>query len=245
MNDTTPAHPTATGRAALCPTCAVRHACFGNGSSAEALQQLDEAVERRIRLQAGEYLYRIGDRFRSLYAVRAGSLKHSLRDAAGRAQVMGFHIRGDIVGVAGIEPQAYMFDMQALEPSEVCELPFDRIEALAAQVPSLRHSIVKVFGRYRNRDARTQFLRRKGGAEARVAGFLVDFSQHLEARGLDPAAFRLHMDDADIASYLGLEAADVERELARLGERGFATVSGRMVAISAREALQSLAASGD
>jgi len=246
MNDATPARPTGTRRPALCPTCAVRQPCFGNGADADALQRLDEAVERRIQLSSGEYLYRIGDPFSSLYAVRAGSLKHSLRDAGGREQVMGFHIRGDIVGVAGIGPQAYIFDTRALEPSEVCELPFDRLEALAAQVPSLRHNIVKVFGRYHDRDARTQHLRRKGGAEGRVAGFLVEFAQHRQARGLDAAAFRLHMPDEDIASYLGLEAAVVAREFARLGELGAATVAGRTVTdrtvtIASLEALQSLA----
>lgn len=227
---------------ALCPDCDARSLCFTHGADIDALEQLDAAVERRIRLAAGEYLYRIGDPFKSLYAVRSGCLMNSLRDEKGREQVAGYHLPGDVVGVGGIGHETYVFDMRALEPSEVCEVPFERLEELAARVPALRGNISRIFGRYRNRAVDTHALRRRGSAEARVAAFLLDFTSRLEARGRESARFRLPMSRADIASFLGLSSAAVSRALAQLEQRGAATVARRAVEIGDRAALESLAA---
>jgi CRP/FNR family transcriptional regulator, anaerobic regulatory protein len=224
-----------------CSSCGARTSCFGHGADASALGQLDQAVERRLRLATGEYLYRIGDPFRSLYAVRSGCLRNNTRDERGREHVMGFHISGDVVGVGGIGPHTYIFDMCALEPSEVCEVPFDKLEELERRVPALRHNIIKILGRYRSRDARTQSLRREGSAEAKVAGFLLDFSSRFEALGGDPTNFRLPMSRADMGNYLGLSTAAVGRAFARLGERAIAKAWRKTIKVYSIEGLRSLA----
>lgn len=226
-----------------CPSCKVRMFCFGHGADAAALEQLDQAVERRLRLSTGEYLYRIGDPFKSLYAISSGCLRNTIRDERGREQVVGFHMMGDVIGVAGIGPRTYIFDLCALEPSEVCEVPFDRLEQLADQVPALSGNILKIFGRYRNRDARTQSLRRNVSAQGRLAGFLIDFSRRLDALGQDPASFRLPMSRGDIASYLGLSPGALSKAFTQLEERGIAKASGKAVRVYGLEGLQSLAAS--
>ena len=121
----------------LCASCKVRELCFGHDAGRIGLQQLDQAVERRFWLEPGGLLYRIGDPFKSLYAIRSGCLKSSLRNATGREQVAGFHIKGDIVGVGGISTRNYIFTLTALERSEICEIPFDRLEELAHRIPAL------------------------------------------------------------------------------------------------------------
>lgn len=229
-------------RNAICPVCEERASCFAQGADASALQQLDQSVERRLQLAAGDYLYRIGDTFRSLYAVRSGCLMNTIRGKDKRDLVMGFHMPGDVVGVGGIETQAYIFDMRALEPSEVCEVPFDELEALASRVPPLRGNISKIFGRYRDRDARTQFLRREDSPEARVAGFLVDLSRRAQAHGRDPANLKLPMSRANIGNYLGLSAAKVAKAFACLSERRIAKVWRKTIKLSSLDALRSLAA---
>jgi CRP/FNR family transcriptional regulator len=226
-----------------CPSCAVHTSCFGQGAGADALAQLDAAVERRFAAKTGEYLYRIGDPFHSLYAIRSGCLKNSVRDDRGREHVMGFHMAGDVVGVGGIGREAYIFDVCALAPSEVCEVPFERLEDLAHKVPALGRNILRIFGRYRNRDAGSHSLRRNESAEARLASFLLDFSRRLQARGLDPASFRLPMSREDLANYLGLTMGGVGKAFAQLEERKVAKVSGKSIKVSSIEALRSLAAS--
>ena len=235
-----PRGPATSNARVWCPSCDANTSCFGQGADAGALQRLDQAVEHRFRLTAGEYLYRIGDPFRNLYAIRSGCLKNSIRTDKGHEQVVGFHMKGDVIGVASIGQQ-YIFDVRALESSEVCQIPFDRLEELAGEVPTLGRNIVRIFGRYRNRDAGTQSLRRKASAQARVAGFVLEFSRRIEARGGDSNSFRLPMSRDDICSYLGLSPGSVSREFARLGNRGFAKVSRRVIGILDAEGLQSLA----
>lgn len=242
MNAVTKSGQATTAAPVRCPSCEMRFWCFGQGADASALGQLDAAVKRRVHLEGGEQLYRTGDPFHSLYAVRTGCLMNSMRDPKGQEHVMGFHIMGDVVGVGGIGQSVYVFDMRALEPSDVCEIPYDRLQALGSAVPALGRNIFRIFGRYRNRDARMLSLRREDAAEARLAGFLLDFLQRLEERGGDPARFRLPMSRAELANYLGLGVADVEVEIARLDTRGTVMASGQRMEIRDLEGLQSLAA---
>ena len=241
---TTSTRPKQAAAQALCTGCEVRNACFGSDVGAEGLRQLDQTVERRFRLAAGENLYRIGDPFRSLYAIRSGYLKTSIRDDRGQKQVVGLHMKGDVVGVGGLESHFYIFDVSALAPSELCEIPFDKLEMLARGLPQLRRNMVKMFALYLNRDSGTHALRRRGSAETRLAGFLLDFSRRLEARGGDPASFSLPVSREDIGSHLGLSATAVSRAFAQLNERGLAKASRRVIGITDSAGLRALVSSG-
>lgn len=240
---TTSIQPESAAARAMCLSCEVNSLCFGHGAGIRALEQLDQAVERRVHLAAGQYLYRIGDPFKSLYAIRSGCLKNSLRDDRGREHVMGFHMAGDVVGVGGIGRQAYIFDVRALQSSEVCEVPFEKLQDLAEEVPALGRNILKIFGRYRNRDAGSHSLRRSESIEARLAGFLLDFSQRLQVHGFDPARFSLPMSREDIANHLGLTKGELDKGFARLEENNVAKVLRKSIEVSSIDALRSIAAS--
>lgn len=237
--------PTGAAQPALCPTCEMRTSCFGHSDVEAALLELDRAVERRFTLAKGDYLYRVGDPFRSLFAIRSGCLKSSTRDERGREHIMGFHMMGDVVGVGGIGPQAYVFDMCAVQPSEICEVPFDRLEDLVKRIPELSGSIRKIFGRYRNRSAGAQSLRRKDSAEARLAAFLLDLSLRFEARGRDPANFRLPMSHEDIGRCLRLSVELVDQAFLSLVREGAVIVSGDAVCVSSMAGLRAAEAKND
>lgn len=226
----------------LCPSCKVRELCFGQGAGRIGLQQLDQVIERRFWLEPDDYLYHMGDPFKSLYAIRSGCIKSSLRNAAGREQVAGFHIKGDIVGVGGISAHNYVFTLTALERSEICEIPFDRLEELAHRIPSVNHRLVEILARYQVRGYATGLLLRERRADARLAGFLLDFSRRLAARDRDLASFRLPMSRPDLASHLALNASTISKAFGRLERRGIAQVTGRAIKLTNVKELQALAA---
>ena len=226
----------------LCASCKVRELCFGHGAGRSGLQQLDQAIERRFWLEPGDYLYRKGDPFTSLYAIRSGCLKSGLRNAMGREQVAGFHIRGDIVGVGGISTHNYIFTLTALERSEICEIPFDRLEELAHRIPSVNHRLVEILARYQGRGYAIGLLLRERRADARLAGFLLDFSRRLAVLDCDPASFRLPMSRSDLASHLALNAGTISKAFARLKRRGIAQVTGRAIKLTNVKELQAVAA---
>lgn len=226
----------------LCASCKVRELCFGHDAGRTGLQQLDQAVERRFWLEPGDLLYRIGDPFKSLYAIRSGCLKSSLRNAAGREQVAGFHIKGDIVGVGGISTRNYIFTLTALERSEICEIPFDRLEEIAHLIPKVNRNLVEVLARYQERGYAVGLLLRERRADVRLAGFLLDFSRRLATRDLDPASFRLPMLRSDLASHLALSASTISKAFARLQRHGIAQANGREIKLTNVKALQAVAA---
>ena len=227
----------------LCASCKVRGLCFGHDAGRTGLQQLDQAVERRFWLEPGGLLYCIGDPFKSLYAIRSGCLKSSLRNAAGREQVAGFHIKGDIVGVGGISTRNYIFTLTALERSEICEISFDRLEEIAHLIPRVNRNLVEILARYQERGYAVGLLLRGRRADVRLAGFLLDFSRRLAARDLDPASFRLPMLRSDLASHLALSASTVSKAFVRLQRHGIAQANGRAVKLTNVKALQAIAAS--
>ena len=58
-----------------CSTCSMRELCLPVGLGPDDLKQLDHVIGTRARLKKGESLYRAGEPFHALYAVRLGSLK--------------------------------------------------------------------------------------------------------------------------------------------------------------------------
>lgn len=226
----------------LCLSCGVRKHCFANGTGKIGLRQLDRAAERRFSLKRGGSLFRIGDPFVSLFAIRSGGLKSCMRNEAGREQVVGFHLPGDIVGVGGIGPRVYIFNLTALEPSELCEIRFDKLEELASHVPRIRRNVARVLGQYLGRGFGVRTLLARARAEVKLAGFLLDFSRRLAARDCDPASFELPMTRADIANHLGLSTATVAKGFALLCKRKIAKARGRTIRLTNIGALEALAA---
>ena len=226
----------------LCAWCKVRELCFGHGAGRIGLQQLDQSVARRFWLEPGGVLYGIGDPFKSLYAIRSGCLKSTLRNAMGREQVAGFHITGDIVGVGGISTRNYIFTLTALQRSEICEIPFDRLEEIAHLIPTVNRNLVEILARYQERGYAVGVLLRERSADVRLAGFLLDFSRRLATRGLDPDRFRLPMSRTDLASHLALSASTISKAFARLKRHEIAQATGRAIRLTNLKALQSVAA---
>ena len=83
-----------------CANCNVREICQPAGLTQEELDQLDALVNVRRKLKRGDTLYRAGEPFDALYAVRSGFFKARVTFEDGRDQVTGFSMAGDESGVA-------------------------------------------------------------------------------------------------------------------------------------------------
>ena len=69
---------------------------------AQRLEQLDAMVNLRRKIKRGETLYRSGETFDSIYAIRSGFFKSRVTYEDGRDQVIGFSMGGEILGMDGI-----------------------------------------------------------------------------------------------------------------------------------------------
>lgn len=214
--------------------------CLPAGLAPCDMARIEQIVGGRRRLARGEYLHRTGDRFRQLYAVRSGHLK-TLCQAHGVNQVTGFPMTGDLLGLDAIAEGRHVCDAVALEPCEVCEIPFDRFHALVTAMPSLLEQFHRALSREIQRQQASLFLLGNARAEQRLALFLVGLSARYAARGLPAAKLQLRMSREDIGAYLGLTMECICRLLARFRKAGWISVTGRHLTIQDSARLAALA----
>jgi CRP/FNR family transcriptional regulator len=226
----------------VCSSCSLRELCLPMGLSREEIEHLDQLVYTRRRVKRGETLYRAGDAFNSLYAVRTGFFKSNVILEDGRDQVTGFHMPGEILGMDGIGTEAHTCNAHALEDGEVCVIPFARLEEVSREVRNLQHQFHKVMSREIVRDQGVMMLLGTMRAEERLAAFLINLSQRFVARGYSPSEFHLRMTREEIGSYLGLKLETVSRIFSKFQDQGLIAVQQKHIRILNTEGLQDLLA---
>lgn len=205
------------------------------------MHQLEQLTTKRVQLKRGDALYRAGDPLTALYAIRRGSSKTTVLGEDGREQICGYHLMGDIVGLDGIHSGGHSGHAIALEDSEICVLPVDRLEDLARHVPALQHNLHRFMSREIDRDHNIMLLLGSMRAEERLAVFLLNLAHRYRLRGYSSTEFILRMTREEIGSYLGLKLETVSRLFSRFQQEGVLQVQGRAVKLLDLVALKQLA----
>lgn len=222
----------------FCSTCAFSGACLAAGYGKPELSELHCLVEHIGPFAAGETVFRTGDAFRAIYAVRAGTVKTVLVNREGQEQVLGFYLPGEVVGLNAIYPEHYPCDAVALENAHFCRFSFPAMSALAARMPTVQHHLFRLLSKELGA---ASLLAGDHSADERVAAFVLDLSDRYAARGFSGTHFRLSMSRGDIANYLRLAAETVSRVLTRFREQGILHIEGRDLEILDEEQLRQLA----
>ena len=214
-----------------CSNCNLRELCLPLGLNEAELERLDEMVSTRRRLKRGDHLYRSGNGFDAIYAIRSGFFKTDVLLEDGREQVTGFQMAGELLGLDGISTEHHTCNAIALEDSEVCAIPFSHLESLSREIQTLQRHFHKVMSRDIVRDHGVMMLLGTMRAEERLAAFLLNLSQRFTARGFSPADFYLRMTREEIGSYLGLKLETVSRAFSRFQEEGYIAVQQKHIRI--------------
>ncbi|KAB2928466.1 MAG: fumarate/nitrate reduction transcriptional regulator Fnr [Dechloromonas sp.] len=214
-----------------CSSCNLRELCLPFGLNLEELERLDDLVSTRRRIKRGDHLYRAGEPFDSIYAIRSGFFKTDVLLEDGRDQVTGFQMAGELLGLDGISTEHHTCNAIALEDSETCSFPFSRLEGLSREIHTLQHHFHKVMSREIVRDHGVMMLLGTMRAEERLAAFLLNLSQRFTARGFSHAEFYLRMTREEIGSYLGLKLETVSRAFSRFQEEGYIAVQQKHIRI--------------
>lgn len=216
---------------AACSACPHRAACLPAGVADADIPQLEELAQAKRMFRRGDYLYRSGAPLKSLYAIRSGFFKTQVLHESGIEQVTGFQMPGEIIGMDAIGSDTHTCNAVALEDSEVCELPFAKLEELGRKLPGLQRYLHRIMGREIVRDHGTMLLLGSMRAEGRLAAFLLNLSQRFAARGYSPSAFNLRMTRQEIGNYLGLKLETVSRTLSQFQQAGLISVRNKAVEI--------------
>ena len=199
------------------------------------------ALGRLRVVTEGTAIHRAGAPFHSVFFLNSGAAKRLLIKEDGREQILGFPMPGDILGMEAIDGGAHSTTVIALDLCAIVEIPFEAIDALAAENPAVARFL------YHRMSAA---LRDEHGwmaalgllnADERVAAFLLDLSQRFSARGFSARRFVLRMTRAEIGSFLGLTLETVSRVFSRFQKLGLLNVTRRDIELLDMAALSHLA----
>jgi CRP/FNR family transcriptional regulator len=227
---------------ASCSACSMHQLCLPMGLEDADMDRLDRIIGGRRRLARDERLYAMGEPFRNLYAVRFGHFKTYQVNAAGAAQITGFQMAGELLGMDAISGERHQCDAVALEDSEVCEIPFANLEDLFGQVPALLRHFHRIMSQEITREQNVMLLLGNMRAEQRFAVFLVNLATRYAARGYSSTRFQLRMSREDIGNYLGLTIESISRLLARFRKLGLLQVERREITLLDPVRLRAMAA---
>ena len=110
--------------------------CLPMGLDDNDMSRLDAIIGRRRKVARDAHLYRMGDPFTNLYAIRLGHFKTFQINVAGEQQITGFQMAGELLGMDAISADRHHCSSVALEDSEVCEIPFTRLQDLFGTSPT-------------------------------------------------------------------------------------------------------------
>ena len=223
-----------------CSSCNLRELCLPVGLNRENLERLDTLVSTRRTVPRGEALFRAGESFQSLFAVRIGFFKTCVSSEDGRDQVTGFQMAGELLGLDGISTDHHTCDAVALEDSQVCIIPYHQLEDLSRELSDLQHHFHKIMSREIVRDHGVMLLLGSMRAVERLAAFLLNLTQRLQARGFSASSLILRMTREEIGSYLGLKLETVSRTFSKFQDDGILEVKQRQIRILDQGKLQGL-----
>src|SRR3712207_1294359 len=73
-----------------CVGCSLHNLCLPTGLKESDMLRLDKIIVRRRRVARDTLLYRAGEPFRNLYAIKVGHFKTQRVDRSGGQQITGF-----------------------------------------------------------------------------------------------------------------------------------------------------------
>ena len=223
-----------------CSNCNLRELCMPLGLNHDELDKIDSVVNMRRKVKKGGLLFHNGDKFTSLYAIRIGFFKSFVASEDGHEQVTGFQMAGEVLGLDGIASDSHTCNAIALEDSEVCLMPFDRIEELSRDSPSMQRHVHKIMSREIVRENGIMLLLGSMRAEERLAAFLLNLVDRLHARGFSQSELVLRMTREEIGSYLGLKLETVSRAFSKFAEDGLVEVDKRNIRILRSDLLREM-----
>jgi CRP/FNR family transcriptional regulator, anaerobic regulatory protein len=224
-----------------CEHCNLSTVCLPCNLDELEMKKLDSIIKRRKPKQRGDTLYRNGDSFRSVYAVRTGSIKTYVMTVDGAMMITGFYLAGDIFGLDAIHSKVHCNTAVTLETTSICEIPFSQLEHLGHEIPALQHQTFRMMSKEIGHEQKLMLLLNKKTSEQRLATFLLRVAARNRRRGCAALEFNLSMSRGDIANYLGLAPETVSRIITRFSQQKIIIVNRKLVQIRDEALLQNIA----
>jgi CRP/FNR family transcriptional regulator len=193
---------------------------------------------QHVHFRTGQRVHIIGQELEWLFVVNSGFLKTASIDEFGNEQIVGFPMKGDLLGGDSICTRRYPSESVALSDCNLILLPFQKLIALGHENIEIQNAILNILSRELQHTQTMVSMLGKPNAETKVARFLVYLAERYGALGYSKSMFNLQMTRQEIGSYLGLSLETVSRALSALNEAGLVKVDQRSIWIIEHDILK-------
>ena len=221
-----------------CFNCDQEEMCLPCAVAESDVQRLDALKFGYRKVKTGQALYRDGERFEFIYAIRSGTFRSNLLLADGREQVNGFYMNGEIMGLDGIACGVHASSATALEDAEVCVISYASVTEMTVSNTGQQQLLGRLMSRELLREHSLMLLLGSMNSEERLAAFLLNLSHRLQVRGYSASEFHLRMSRAEIGSYLGMTLETVSRTFSAFQQLRLLEVDKRYVRLTDLQGLR-------
>ena len=191
-----------------CHSCAHARVCLSSHSPNNQSSLFNTLQFSARLLKRGEHLCYQGQYSENLYIIRAGILKSSITKQNGEEFVMGFYLPPDLFGWEGIDESHRSVSITALDQSNICIVPAEKMFVLTQQIPALGAQLLQMISRRIQQD-NVALLRTN--AQQRVATFLLQLASRYQKLGFPKYSLQLIMTHQDVANYLRITPCTISR----------------------------------
>ena len=195
-----------------CKDCGLGELCIPHDLDQVDIDRLDDSVSHTKLLHTGDVLYEQGASFKSLYAVKSGSVKICASQEGGGDTVMGIYLPGEVIGFDGLSTERHQCTISALETSSICEINLDDLQK---NIPTIFRKLLKHASKRINQSSDV-FSANKQSAEKRIVLFLLDLSKRYQQRGYVYTEFNLLLTRSELGGLLDLTPETVSRGLRKI-----------------------------
>lgn len=155
-----------------CINCNLDTICLPRGLSQQEIENLNGVIKNNSILQQGEYVYRQGDEFKGIIAIKSGMAKLVANDNEGNEHILCILLPGELAGFDGLNKNEYNCSVVALDVLSYCSLPLsaERFNSVCQKIPSIalelfKHSSESIC------ESQNQIISNKRSAEEKIAFF--------------------------------------------------------------------------
>lgn len=199
-----------------CKSCAAWRLCLSTDSAAILLDENAGLIQELGPFAPGEYIYRRGDEFKSIYSIQCGLVKTEAESIRGGLNVTGFYTCSDLIGLEGIGAQQLPGQAVAINETWLCRISYEKLLRYCRENPELHRQFTDRLGlRIHDDEYKWKSIRNEKAVD-RVQYFMLDLHRRQNQCGGKKSEIELLMCKQDIANFLSLTPETFSRALKKL-----------------------------
>lgn len=196
-----------------CRQCALRESVLFAGLRESDFEKIHQPINQ-FALRPGQFLYRAGEPGDRMFTVRSGLVKLVQYLADGSQRIVRLVRTSDVTGLEVLVGKTYEHDAVVMQPTEVCCLPVETVQALSRENPELHVELLKRWQRALSEADAWLTELSTGSARERVARLLLRL-----VRGQSEPECTLFGRE-DLGSMLGITTETASRTVADFRRQG-------------------------